>query len=226
LAAWCWIGPVTWFAIAVVIILYFKPRPLPLQLGAALAVVFLASFSAAEPGQKTIWSPYYKIWYTPSERGISTNNIGHQEMSDIVDRAPAYSLPHLLNRDAGNPPFGDVLIIGAGSGNDVAAALHYGAHHVDAIEIDPVIYHLGWTNHPNHPYSDPRVTVHIDDGRSFLRRTNRQYDLIVYALVESLILHSGYANLRLESFLFTEEAFVDVRARLKPGGVFAAYNYY
>lgn len=226
LGSWWWTGPVTWFAIALMIILYFKPRPLPLQLVAALAVVFFASFSNVESVQQTIWSPYYKIWYTPAEREIFTNNIGHQRMCDVVNSAPAYSLPHLLNRDAGYPAFRDVLIIGAGSGNDVAAALHYGAHHVDAVEIDPAIYRLGWANHPDHPYSDPRVTVHIDDGRSFLRRTDRQYDLIVYALVDSLVLHSGYASLRLESFLFTEEAFTDIRARLKPGGVFAAYNFY
>jgi hypothetical protein len=47
-----------------------------------------------------------------------------------------------------------------------------------------------------------------------------------YAVVDSLVLHSGYSSLRLESFLFTEQAFRDVKARLKPGGVFAMYNFY
>ena len=40
------------------------------------------------------------------------------------------------------------------------------------------------------------------------------------------MLHSGYSSLRLESFLFTEQAFRDIKARLKPGGVFVMYNYY
>jgi hypothetical protein len=44
--------------------------------------------------------------------------------------------------------------------------------------------------------------------------------------VDSLVLHSGYSNIRLESFMFTREAFADVRARLKPGGVFVMYNYF
>jgi hypothetical protein len=48
----------------------------------------------------------------------------------------------------------------------------------------------------------------------------------VYALVDSLILHSGYANIRLESYLFTEQAFEDVRRVLKPDGIFVMYNYY
>ena len=50
-----------------------------------------------------------------------------------------------------------MLIVGAGSGNDVAAALALGAGHVDAVEIDPVINELGRLHHPNRPYSDPRV---------------------------------------------------------------------
>ena len=58
--------------------------------------------------------------------------------------------------------------------------------------------------HPDRPYQDERVQIHLDDGRNFLRSTERKYDLIVYALVDSLVLHSGYSNIRLESFLFTK----------------------
>ncbi len=119
-----------------------------------------------------------------------------------------------------------MLIIGAGSGNDVQAALLNGARHVDAVEIDPVINEIGRADHPDRPYDDPRVTIHLDDGRSFVRKTDRKYDLVIYALVDSLVLHSGYSSLRLESFLFTEQAFRDIKARLKPGGVFAMYNFY
>ncbi len=45
-------------------------------------------------------------------------------------------------------------MIGAGSGNDVSRALQWGAQHVDAVEIDPVIQRLGVENHPDHPYAD------------------------------------------------------------------------
>jgi spermidine synthase len=97
---------------------------------------------------------------------------------------------------------------------------------MDAVEIDPAIYNLGRAGHVNHPYRDPRVTIHIDDGRSFIRKTNQKYDLVIYALVDSLVLHSGYSSLRLESFLFTQDAFHDIAARLRPGGVFAVYNFF
>ena len=51
-------------------------------------------------------------------------------------------------------------------------------------------------------------------------------DLIIYALVDSLVLHSGYSNIRLESYLFTTQAFEDIKKRLRPGGVFVMYNYF
>ena len=120
----------------------------------------------------------------------------------------------------------NVLVIGAGGGNDVAVALHRGAKHVDAVEIDPRLYDLGKSRHPDHPYSDPRVTGHIGDGRAFLENTDKKYDLIVLALPDSLTLVSGNSALRLESFLFTKEAFEAARDHLAPGGVFSLYNYY
>jgi spermidine synthase len=133
----------------------------------------------------------------------------------------------LLNRDSGGAPVKDVLIIGAGSGNDVSRALQWGAPDVkiDAVEIDPVIRRLG-KEHPDQPYDDPRVTPFIGDGRNFLHASDKQYDLIVFALVDSLVLHSGYSSIRLESYLFTRQSFEDVKKRLKPGGRFVTYNFF
>jgi hypothetical protein len=44
--------------------------------------------------------------------------------------------------------------------------------------------------------------------------------------VDSLVLHSGYSNIRLESFLFTQQTYEDVRRHLKPDGNFVIYNYF
>ncbi len=179
-----------------------------------------------------LWSPYYRIDYEhPPVRMISVNLIGHQQMrgrSDEDSPGSAYALPHLLHRDAGGKPFKDVLVIGAGSGNDLSRALQFGDPdmHIDAVEIDPVIQRLGRQDHPDQPYADPRVHPVLDDGRNFLRSSERQYDLIVYALVDSLVLQSSYSNIRLESYLFTKQAFEDVKRHLKPGGKFVMYNYF
>jgi SAM-dependent methyltransferase len=144
------------------------------------------------------------------------------------DPFPGYAIPYLLNRDASQAPFRDILIIGAGSGNDVSRALAWAAPdaRIDAVEIDPVIQGLGRDNHPDRPYQDPRVAVHLTDGRNFLRSTDRKYDLVVFALIDSLVLHSSVGNLRLESYLFTEEALADVRRALRPDGMFVMYNYF
>ena len=221
--------PSIWFVPIVLVLLYFSGWRDAVQASAAAITLALAAIGAhglTAYGAEIYWSPYYKIAYSRERGEINSNNIGHQTMVAVSEVGSLYRLPYFLNRDAGAAAFEDVLVIGAGSGNDVAAALQSGAQRVDAVEIDPRIQRIGSREHPDHPYADPRVTVHYDDGRSFVRRTARKYDLVVYAVVDSLVLHSGYSSLRLENFLFTRDAFAEVKARLKPGGVFVMYNFY
>ncbi len=227
--SWLELPPTVWFVPILALMLHFAGWRKPVQFAAAAAayaLVAIGSHLLSVQGHQIFWSPYYKVSYSPHLQVIATNEIGHQGMVPVGRIGPGYMLPHLLNRDAGGAPFAEVMIIGAGSGNDVAAALRSGVKHVDAVEIDPRINEIGRRLHPERPYADPRVTIHLDDGRSFTRRTERKYDLAVYALVDSLVLHSGYSSLRLENFLFTREAFEDVKRTLKPDGVFAMYNYY
>ncbi len=234
------LSPIWWFVPVSAGIAYFlwcdarAQRVLYGLTALLVGIVVVASLSSGVipgPIDRIYWSPYYRIDYIAQARHISVNLIGHQQMishdeATPITNAPAYALPYLFRRDSGGPPFQDVLVIGAGSGNDVSRALQWGVRHVDAVEIDPAILRLGLAGHPDHPYQDPRVTRILDDGRSFLRSTPRKYDLIVYALIDSMALHSSYSNIRLESYLFTTEALADVRGRLKPGGVFVMYNYF
>ncbi len=177
------------------------------------------------------WSPYYKIQVkedpnVPDAFHFAVNGIPHQEVAPARVRRsqqPIYSVPYA--RAASKAP-ANVLIVGAGTGSDVAQALASGAGHVDAVEIDPRLQQFGVELHPDHPYDDPRVEVFINDGRAFLEQTDRQYDLILFALPDSLTLVSGQSSLRLESYLFTREALAAARAHLKPAGVFAMYNFY
>jgi hypothetical protein len=86
---------------------------------------------------------------------------------------------------------------------------------------------LGKKLNPDHPYQNPRVTVHINDGRAFLEQTRTTYDMILFALPDSLTLVAGQSSLRLESYLFTLQAVEAAKAHLNPGdGLFAMYNYY
>ena len=226
--------PVVWFLIGLAGVAYLLHQsrrltwPRALALTGVLGLVAVPVFNLLHPYTETRWSPYYAIVYDRARHAIDANAIGHQDIVPFegVTKGPAYSLIHLLQRHSGGKPFQDVLIIGAGAGNDIAHALRFGVSRIDAVEIDPVIQDLGIRNHPSRPYQSSHVVRHLDDGRHFLRTTNHKYDLVVYGLVDSLILHSSYANIRLESYLFTEEAFADVQRVLKPGGIFVMYNYF
>jgi SAM-dependent methyltransferase len=218
--------PAVWFGTGGLVFCVAEARS-PVSWIAWAALVGLVYFGGGGNGGDDVrWSPYYRVRMDHRLGGISVNNISHQYMVDLDEIGVAYVLPYLLTRDAGVAGYKDVLVIGAGSGNDVAAALRFGAERVDAVDIEPVILDIGRAAHPNAPYADARVRTHLTDGRRFVARTDETYDLVAYALPDSLMLHSGYASLRLESFLFTKEAFEAVRSRLRPGGIFALYNVY
>jgi SAM-dependent methyltransferase len=221
---------VAWGAVVAVLSVFLLGPRAPLAkasvLVAAVALVAALTVECLSPGIS--WSPYYKVHAVT--RGITTevavNGVPHQSVSSTqakVNADPQYLVPY---ERIGSNPLRNVLIVGAGTGTDVALALSKGAQHVDAVEIDPRIYQIGQQVNPDRPYDDPRVSVHIDDGRAFLERTKSTYDLIIFALPDSLTLVSGGSQVRLESYLFTLQAFESVRAHLRPGGAFAMYNYY
>ncbi len=217
--------PVVWaLIVAVVMLLLYGRRFGLLQLAAVLAIVLLLwteSLSSSD-----IWSPYYRISVYKTSYGyaVDVNGIPHQNIIPAHKLKRVYSEPYL---DDPSNPLNNVLIIGAGTGDDVANALLKGAKHIDAVEIDPELYQLGKQLNPDHPYQNHRVSVHINDGRAFLEQTHTKYDMILFALPDSLTLVSGQSSLRLESYLFTLQAVEAAKAHMKPvDGEFAMYNYY
>jgi len=180
----------------------------------------------------TTWSPYQKVEYVEEpgpgnvlRRRIFVNGLDHQEMHSHPEQT-FYNIPYLYRKQAGLPAPKSVLIIGAGSGNDVTTALKNGATHIDAIEIDPVIADLGRAHNPSGAYRDPRVQVHINDGRAFMTQTKRKYDLIVFALTDSLVKVSSLSQLRLENYLFTKESVQKAYQLLNEHGNIVFYNFY
>jgi SAM-dependent methyltransferase len=226
--------PLAWGVIAVVVMLLLEmPRVSvtgALQVIAGVAILGILLVETLAAG--TSWSPYYKIETKPSQTVpgallVNVNGLPHQAYFPAVgpkgETNPLYNLTYDSIK---NKKIDDVLVIGAGGGNDVSVALRHGAKHVDAVEIDPRLYDLGKSHHPDRPYDNPKVSAHINDGRAFLESTDKKYDLIAFALPDSLTLVSGNSALRLESYLFTKEAFEAARDHLKPNGVFSLYNYY
>jgi hypothetical protein len=218
--------PLAWALLAAVAFVLLLGRRLRAVASVGIALVVLLLGAQSLVGGY-LWSPYYKIRAVNEADGsirIDVNNTPHQTAHPVrqLDRDdPFYRYPYTYA-----DRHDDVLIIGAGTGNDVAVALAEGARRVDAVEIDPVLQKLGRDRHPDRPYQDPRVSTHIDDGRAFLERTDRRYDLILLALPDSATIVTGQAALRLENYLFTTQALTRARSLLKPNATFAMYNYY
>jgi hypothetical protein len=218
--------PVVWGVVAAVLmVVLLRPSMGAVQgiaCAALIALLAVESFAA-----DSSWSPYYKVVVRPdpgaeNQPFVWVNGVPHQAIRRSREN-PLYTVVY----DRARPrSLDDVLIVGAGGGNDVSVALAKGAQRIDAVEIDPRLYELGKDLHPERPYDDPRVDIHIDDGRAFLERTSNRYDLILFALPDSITLLPGQSALRLESYLFTREAVAEAKEHLKPGGAFAMYNYY
>ena len=198
-------------------------------IGGAIATVVLLAWPV-EFGWERIYSPYQLLERGPGENGLSLIRASgqyHQRIHDLSDKRVASGDPGALATAAyyefpyrvlGARPR-DVLVVGAGTGNDVAAAVREGAEHVDAVEIDPAILELGRMYHPERPYDAPQVDVIVADARTYLRTSNRQYDLIAYGLLDSVTLLSHGSNVRLDSFVYTVEGLREARERLRPGGL-------
>jgi hypothetical protein len=236
------LGPAVWFAIVGVTLLVVALGSGPTfwsALGGVALTLVVATAATVGAVSRDTWSPYYRI----SAYGQDGHLVSTDPRDGQAPRALAVDgIPHqvmLTQAEAANSPlhrqvyrwfpdrtFANVLVIGAGSGSDVGLALARNAGHVDAVEIDPELARIGRQFHPDHVYSDPRVTLTVNDGRAFLRGTDRKYDLIVFALTDSLTLVTSTGNVRLESFLFTNQALATARDRLTSDGVFVMYNIY
>ena len=225
-----WTPPVIWFipCFAVLLILQsFRKKTLIIGLISALAAVAVLDWPVSFLFER-VYSPYQLL-----ERGRGLHGLtliraaGHyyQRVHDLSARSVEGYPDKQVLRDYYEFPYkllpnpGRVAIVGAGTGNDVAAALRRGAGHVDAIEIDPAILEMGAHYHPEAPYDDERVTRIVNDARTFLRSTDNTYDLIVYGVLDSHTLLSHASSVRLDSFVYTVEGFRDARKRLKDGGV-------
>ena len=224
--------PLAWFAIGFALwtAASASHRAFGAALGAAGAIVL--AITALQRGPVEYWSPYYRINVVadPPVYRINVNGSLHQLVLDL-DSVRAERFPDIrLDRQGYVLPYSwagrvdTALVVGAGTGNDLALLLTRGATYVDAVEIDPVIADLGKVLHPQKPYDDPRVHLHVDDARAFLRRSTQKYDLIIFGTLDSQTLLSGMSSVRLDNYVYTVEAFESARLRLKPTGSLVLYH--
>ncbi|MFQ5530313.1 MAG: hypothetical protein ACE5FP_08190, partial [Gemmatimonadota bacterium] len=219
--------PEIWFltllAMAAPFIMARKSQRVLASVCLAAVVILVATQRSGHESVERVWSPYQKLalldarpmqtdFGVPLEYFLEVNNTGYQVLvdmdakravrgteSDSSDVFTHYDVAPLLHPEPKN-----MLIVGAGAGNDAAAALRNGADRVTAVEIDPAIISIGERYHPQRPYSSNRVRLVLDDARSFLASTDDRFDLISFGLLDS---HTAttMTNARLDHYVYTRE---------------------
>jgi hypothetical protein len=144
---------------------------------------------------------------------------GRPEEADYL----RYELTALAYQLAARPNGFDALVIGTGGGRDLLSALVFGARAVDGVEINPIIARDVMLNrfreYSGGIYANPRVSIHVDDGRSFVRRSSSKYDVIQASLVDTWAATAAGAYTLTENSLYTREAFGEYVDHLTDGGI-------
>src|SRR5215469_7824867 len=122
-------------------------------------------------------------------------------------------------------PHGQFAIIGPGGGVDVLRAVANGSPSVTGIEINPIIATTimrgRYADYAQHLYERPEVHIHVTDGRSYLRATPEQFDVVQMTLVDTWASTAAGAFALSENNLYTVEAFEEYFNHLKPDGMIA-----
>lgn len=234
-----WTPPSIWIIVAALATMVFLRKNIISLVPSVIAVLIVLGVLAIpfSVNQFDVYSPYQILTLTLSKIELpmlQASNTWHQVIIDLSKEAMQgdnkekrsggilnkvwyeyYTAPYYFK-----PTPEDVLIVGSGTGNDVAAAIRNGAVEIDAVEIDPAILQFGKQLHPESPYQARNVNVTVNDARAFIRHTHKRYDLIVYGVLDSLtLLSSKSGGIRLDSYVYTVEAFREARERLKEGGI-------
>jgi predicted membrane-bound spermidine synthase len=158
------------------------------------------------------------IWF---DGGLMQSNIDHfngnyDEERGLKRVSGASSIAYRLR------PRNNALIIASAGGREVRVALTWGAKRVTAVELDPsvvALVHDELNDYLGGIYRNPRVQIVNDEGRSFVRRSTEQYDVIQFISAYSRGAAQSGAVDQVSSYLVTTEAFQDYLDHLAPEGV-------
>ncbi len=222
--------PAVWFALGCIPVALLARR----WSGAVLLVAILLLVGHSQRG--ATFSPYNRldVMTVRNEAGphlvMAANRDFHQFLYDLSDRRIAtaapqeraalatlrqtYDLPFLLTRRRDR-----ALVVGAGTGNDVAAALRAGFGQVVSVDIDPKIIAVGRERHPERPYGDPRAKAVVNDARNFFERYDGEpFDVVCFGLLDSHAMFSAMSTLRLDNYVYTADGIRAAWRLVRPGG--------
>ncbi len=138
-----------------------------------------------------------------------------EQKTDLAYHGPG--IPYLLR------PGAKTLVIGPGGGWDVSRALASGSKDITGVEINPIIANVimrrRYPDYSNHLYFRPEVKIVVEDGRSFVRRSQDRYTVLQATLVDTWASTAAGAFALSENNLYTTEAFTDYLSHLTDNGV-------
>lgn len=145
------------------------------------------------------------------------DSLAEEDRVRLRREGPAF--PYLLR------PGAKALVVGAGGGWDVARALASGSKDVTAVEINPIIATTimrgRYLELSRGLYLRPEVRVFVEDGRSFIRRTDEKFDVLQATLVDTWASTAAGAYALSENNLYTVEAFTEYFSHLNDSGILA-----
>jgi SAM-dependent methyltransferase len=234
--------------LASLMIVLLLPRAQRLRAIPVLGLCLVGVF--ASTSSKAFWSPYYYITVTEEGRhkelvdepraglrtmedppvyAVSVNHYFYQphgtmdptryspqERAEVLRKRASYDLPYAVA-----PAHRRVLVLGAGGGTDTEVAILNGAEEVDAVEIDPVLVAISRRFNASGIYENPKVHVHVDDARAFLRRSEGGYDVVLFGWLDSQALFSSMTNIRLDGYIYTVQSMQSAYRLLNDRGVLA-----
>jgi len=230
--------PAIWFLVGALLFgaVFVRQRKAVLMFLGSCLLVAAALTVWVDKTSKVYWSPYQKLAVTPvwnkNEIVVYWLNTNDSFYQQIIDLSPEFLARHkgpLAGEDMSWNPYNvpyrflsspqSVLVLGAGMGNDVAAAVRNTSAAITAVEIDPLILKLGEALHFERPYQSPRVRIINDDARSYIQNSADKFDLILFSLLDSHTTASSYSNIRIDNFVYTGEALARAREMLNPNGL-------
>ncbi len=229
LISWLEAGPAVWLALGCLPFVWLTRRVW--AVGLAVVIIGLGQYSV----QGAWFSPYNRIALLVRDAfslELQVNRDFHQYLHDFSPArlanpgiSPEQRALFIQLRDLYDLPFAinsrreTALVVGAGTGNDVQAALRQGYQHVTSVDIDRRIIELGRQLHPERPYDRPNVRTVVTDARSYFNRERDQkFEVVCFGLLDSHAMSSAMSTLRLDNYVYTEEGIRAAWQRVGPGG--------
>jgi len=204
------------------VVIHFRGRQI-LWIGLAALACMFALFVLDFPSEKAAWQPFSLVRSRDTLYG-KLQVVQTSEQTTLYDNElRVYSYPDWSTAEEAvhfallqNPDASTALLIGGGAGGSLAEILKYPGVNVEYVELDPEMIRLSQRSLPEAERGallDPRVRITFADGRRFLEKTNRSFDIVLLNLPEP-------STAQINRF-FTREFFRLVRKRLSGNGIFS-----